>query len=58
MICQECGLPIKACNAIASFREAVKQFKLGRTAEAERNAEFAEECFGWWMQELREKDNA
>lgn len=43
--CEECGLPFAVCNSLASYREAVKYFKLGRLDEAERCAESAEEFF-------------
>jgi hypothetical protein len=28
--CEECGLPITVCNALASYEQAVKLFKAGR----------------------------
>lgn len=44
-LCKECDLPMDACNALASYREAVKYFKLGRAEEAGRYAESAEEFY-------------
>jgi hypothetical protein len=43
--CEQCGLPIWACNTLAAYREAKKYARLGRHEEAERYFIVAEECY-------------
>jgi hypothetical protein len=44
-LCEECGLPIAACNALAMYRKAVQYYKLGRAEEANRYVTCAEEDY-------------
>lgn len=48
-LCAECGLPMAACNAMSSYRDAVKYYKLGRKETADRFAETAAD----WEEEYR-----
>lgn len=41
--CEECGLPIAVCNALASYRKAIENFERGKIGAARDMAEFAEE---------------
>lgn len=43
--CEECGLPIAACNALAMYRKAAEHYKRGRPDDAERCVESAEEFY-------------
>jgi hypothetical protein len=49
--CDECGLPISACNAIAMFRRAIKARTEG--ADAKRWEEMAEEFYQEYLAEPR-----
>lgn len=33
-ICEECGLPIYACNALAAYRKGVEEMARGRSQQA------------------------
>ena len=52
-ICEECGLPMKVCNALATYREANKHFLLNRTTEALRSFESAEDWYNQYVAEFR-----
>lgn len=48
-ICEECGLPILACNAMAMYRKAAEEMGRGRLDQAKSYAESARE----WEEEFR-----
>lgn len=43
-LCEECGLPILACNALALYRIAKERLDLGRIDEAKQMAASAWDC--------------
>lgn len=43
--CDECGLPILACNALALYRLSAKELERGRLDEAKNYAEAAREAY-------------
>ena len=42
-MCEECGLPITICNALASYRRAAKYIDAGRIEQAKDAAATARE---------------
>lgn len=42
-LCQECGLPLSVCSALASYRKMAEELDRGRIDEAKRYAETARE---------------
>lgn len=47
--CEECGLPIKACNALAMYRIAHRQIERGRVEDAKEAGRSAND----WYQKFR-----
>lgn len=44
-VCDECGLPMDACSALAMYRKAVEEYGRGRKEEGDRHAEGAKEFY-------------
>ena len=53
-ICEECGLPIKACNALAMYRDAVAHFRVGLQERGLDDADRAKEWYDKFRKEQRE----
>jgi hypothetical protein len=53
-LCRECGLPIKACNALAMYRRSHGLFKREKIGEADEAANSAND---WYQQFKAEQDD-
>jgi hypothetical protein len=57
--CEECGLPILICNALANYRWAVKWYEAGNKADAVLFASDAKTYYEKYVHELdHEKQDA
>jgi hypothetical protein len=52
-ICEECGLPMKACSAFAIYRIAIENFQRGQTDTANEYARSARERYDMYIEEWR-----
>jgi hypothetical protein len=52
--CPECGLPVRACNAIRMYRRAAVLLREGRLVQARDLLNEADSEFERWQQEARD----
>lgn len=52
-LCQECGLPIKVCNALASYRYAIERVRQGNMIAALDFAESAKTFHDAYLEEYK-----
>lgn len=51
--CEECGLPILICNALASYRRAVSNIDCGNVAEAANYLKSANEDYDEYLSQYK-----